>query len=131
MKFLIDECLHRSLLDVAAARGHDADFVPWIGKGGWQDWNLMPVILAEAYTFVTENRADFLRLFSVEQAHAGLVVFMRKAEPSVQCELFGVVLDELEQRPDLFNQVIMVEFDGSQAAATGIRFERTDLSRPD
>lgn len=131
MKFLIDECLHTTLVAVARHRGHDADHVNWIGKSGWQDWELMPIALEEAYTFVTENRDDFLRLFSLEPVHNGLVVFMRKSEPPVQRELFEVVLDVLGAAGDLFNQAFKVSFEGTQAAATDITYEQVDFSRPE
>jgi hypothetical protein len=38
-RFLIDECLNADLVAIAKARGYDADYVPHIGKAGWQDWN--------------------------------------------------------------------------------------------
>jgi hypothetical protein len=38
-RFLIDECLSGDLVATAKARGHEADYVPHIGKGGWQGWN--------------------------------------------------------------------------------------------
>ena len=40
-RFLIDECLSADLVATAKARGYDADYVPHIGKAGWQDWNLV------------------------------------------------------------------------------------------
>lgn len=131
MKFLIDECLHLSLVAVAKARGHEATHVAWIGKSGWQDWNLMRLVIDEAYTFVTENREDFLRLFSLEEAHYGLVVFMRKSTPPVQRELFELVLETLGGAGDLFNQAFKVRFDGAEAAATAIDWEIVDLSGPE
>lgn len=45
-RFLIDECLNGSLVAAAKARGYDAEYVPFIGKGGWQDWNLVPYAIA-------------------------------------------------------------------------------------
>ena len=130
MKFLIDECLHASLVGVARDRGHAADHVCWVGKSGWKDWDLMPFIAGDDFTFVTENREDFLRLFAQEEAHNGLVVFMKKSRPPLQRELFAAVLDELGTAGDLFNQAIKVEFEGSDQAATAISIERIDLSRP-
>lgn len=131
MRFLIDECLHASLVDVAQARGHDAAHVCRLGKSGWQDWNLMPFIVEEAFVFVTENREDFLRLFAQEEAHNGLVVFMHKSRPPLQRELFAVVLDDLGDGGDLFNQAIKVQFDGTEQHATRIILERIDLALPD
>ena len=60
MKFLIDECLSEELAHVAIASGYaESSHVVWIGKGGWQDWNLLRVIVSEDWTFVTRNAYDF------------------------------------------------------------------------
>lgn len=128
MNFLIDECLHRSLVDVAMARGHDATHVCWRGLGGNQDWNLMLIVIEESYTFVTNNTQDFLRLFAQEEAHAGLVVLLPNVKPALQRELFTAVLDELGEPGDLFNQAIKVRFVGDDRAE--IETERIDLSLP-
>ena len=55
-RFLIDECLSGSLVAAAKARGYHAEYVPFIGKGGWQDWNLIPYAIANDYIAVTMNR---------------------------------------------------------------------------
>ncbi|MGA2813095.1 MAG: DUF5615 family PIN-like protein [Candidatus Acidiferrum sp.] len=60
MKLLIDECLHTSLVQVAHAAGHLADHVNYLGPGSSKDWELMATIRAQDYTFVTNNRSDFL-----------------------------------------------------------------------
>ncbi len=44
MNFLIDECLHASLVEVAVERGHEATNVTYRGFRGVQDWNLMAPI---------------------------------------------------------------------------------------
>ena len=60
MKLLIDECLSEELAKRARGRGHaDASHVRWIGKGGAKDWDLMPVIVAGDWTFVTRNARNF------------------------------------------------------------------------
>jgi len=41
MKFLIDECLHTSLVTVAHDAGHVCDHVNFLGLGGHKDWQLM------------------------------------------------------------------------------------------
>ena len=38
MKFLIDECLHTSLVAIAQERGYQATHVNWIGLSGQADW---------------------------------------------------------------------------------------------
>jgi hypothetical protein len=62
VKLLIDECLHTSLVEVARAAGHLADHVNYLGLGSSKDWQLMATIRAQDYTFVTNNRSDFLAL---------------------------------------------------------------------
>ena len=46
MNFLIDECLHTSLVKVAEERGHDATHVNFRGLSGVQDWNLIALSAA-------------------------------------------------------------------------------------
>jgi hypothetical protein len=62
VRFLIDECLHTSLVRVAEARGHEARHVNWIGLSGETDWNLMLRIAAEDFTFVTNAVLDQIGL---------------------------------------------------------------------
>jgi predicted nuclease of predicted toxin-antitoxin system len=76
VKLLIDECLHTSLVTVAHSAGHSADHVSHRGLGGLQDWQLMLIIREQEYTFVTNNRSDFLDLHSREPLHAGVIVIV-------------------------------------------------------
>jgi predicted nuclease of predicted toxin-antitoxin system len=62
MKWLIDECLHVSLLELAHNRGYIADHVNYLGLGSSKDWELMSIVMEQSYTFVTNNRSDFLSL---------------------------------------------------------------------
>ena len=41
MRILIDECLSQKLVAAAKMRDHDATHVVFLGKKGWQDYNLM------------------------------------------------------------------------------------------
>ena len=110
-------------------RGHEATHVCFRGLAGTQDWNLMPLVIGDAFTFVTNNTKDFLRLFAQEEAHAGLIVLLPNVEPRLQCELFETVLDELGGAGDLFNQVIKVRF--TEDDETAIETERLDLASPE
>ena len=83
MKFLIDECLHTSLVSTAADRGHEAYHVNWLGLSGESDWDLMPRIVADGLTFVTNNARDFRKLFAREPIHAGLVIIVPQVTPLV------------------------------------------------
>ena len=59
-KFLIDECLSPDLAALARDRGFpESSHVTWLGKAGWQDWELKRFILEQDWTFVTRNSGDF------------------------------------------------------------------------
>ena len=108
MKFLIAECLHTSLVDVAVARGHEATHVNYRGLSGVQDWNLMAPIREGGFTFVTNNAKDFRRLHAREEVHAGLVILIPHVPPSEQRELFDAALDDLDMAPGLINEALEV-----------------------
>lgn len=111
MKLLIDECPHTSLVSIAHSAGHTADHVSHRGLGGLKDWQLMRVIREQEYTFVTNNRSDFLDLHDKEPLHAGVVVIIPNVVPSEQRELFAAALKHIDTR-DLTNTVVEVRFDG-------------------
>jgi len=114
LNFLIDECLHTSLVEVAQQRGHEAAHVTWRGMGGMQDWNLMAPIQEEFLTFVTNNAKDFRRLYAEAEIHAGLVIIVPQVRPAEQRILFAAVLDDLEGQ-ELLNEVIEIAFDDEGA----------------
>jgi predicted nuclease of predicted toxin-antitoxin system len=112
VNFLIDECLHTSLVDVAVQRGHQATHVNYRGLSGVQDWNLMAPIREGVFAFVTNNAKDFRRLYAQEGIHAGLIILIPNVPPSEQRELFDAALDDLAAAPDLINaalEVVIVE----------------------
>ena len=115
MKFLVDECLHTSLVEVAQAHGHEATHVTWRGWSGRQDWNLMDPILDEDFTFVTNNVKDFRRLYGARALHAGLVIVVRHVPPEIQRRLFDAVLDHIPLPGDLTNEVIEIVLDNHRA----------------
>ena len=108
MNFLIDECLHTSLVEVAVDRGHEATHITYRGLSGVQDWNLMAPIREGDLTFVTNNAKDFRRLYAQEDIHAGLVILIPNVPPSEQRELFDAALDDLEVSPGLINEALEV-----------------------
>jgi predicted nuclease of predicted toxin-antitoxin system len=59
MRFLIDECLHESLVGVARDAGFEATHVNHLGLSGKPDWELADRITKDEFTFVTNNRVDF------------------------------------------------------------------------
>jgi predicted nuclease of predicted toxin-antitoxin system len=109
VKLLIDECLHTSLVTVAHSAGHAADHVAHRGLGGLKDWQLMQVIREQEYTFVTNNRADFLTLHGKEPLHSGVIVIVPNIIPLQQRELFTAALKHTGTR-DLTNTVVEVRF---------------------
>ncbi|TAN56924.1 MAG: toxin-antitoxin system, toxin component, PIN family protein [Magnetospirillum sp.] len=115
MRFLIDECLHLSLVDVANAAGHEAHHVVRLGLQGRKDPEVMGRVRAEGFTLVTNNAVDFRRLYAREAIHAGLVVLLPQERPDMQRALFQAVFRCLGERDDLINKVIEVEIDGAEA----------------
>jgi predicted nuclease of predicted toxin-antitoxin system len=117
VKLLIDECLHTSLVEVAHAAGHVADHVNYLGLGSSKDWQLMSTIRAQDYTFVTNNRSDFLALHGQEALHAGVIIIIPNITPIHQRELFNAALQHIGAR-DLTNTVVEVEYAGSHIACS-------------
>jgi len=113
VKLLIDECLHTSLVEVAHAAGHVAAHVNYLGLGSSKDWQLIATIRAQDYTFVTNNRSDFLALLAREALHAGMIIIVPSVTPVRQRELFNAALEHIGAR-DLTNTVVEVEYAGNR-----------------
>ncbi|MGR7996941.1 DUF5615 family PIN-like protein [Xanthobacter sp. ZOL 2024] len=126
MKFLIDECLHTSLIGVAEQRGHECQHVNWLGLSGEADWDMMPRIVDGDYTFVTNNAADFRRFYAQREIHAGLVIIVPQVQPARQRALFDALLDTLQPGEELVNEVIEISLDADEAV-----FTRYDLPQAD
>ncbi len=110
MRLLIDECLHESLTEVAHGAGLDAAHVNHLGLSGKPDWELAQRIAADELTFVTNNRLDFIRLFSKMDIHAGLIVLVQSVAPRLQRALFTAAIEFLDGR-EMVNSVIEVMLD--------------------
>ena len=122
MKLLIDECLSAELAFLARERGYyEASHVIWIGKSGWKDWQLKPVILQGDWTFVTKNSIDFRGptlapgtkgQYADVTLHAGLICLNGHVGMNLvlQLELFSEALDELDADRDLINQVLEARY---------------------
>ena len=111
MRFLIDECLHESLVGLAHAAGFEATHVNHLGLSGKPDWALTERIVRDEYTFVTNNRVDFIQLFGAIDLHAGLIILVPNVVPNLQRALFEGALQYLSGR-DLANAVIEVSLEG-------------------
>jgi hypothetical protein len=134
-KLLIDECLSAELALMARERGHhEASHVVWIGKSGWKDWELKDLLLNEDWALVTWNCVDFRGpkqnpgakgQYSDVQLHAGLICLdvPLGMDLATQLQLFALVLDELDESPDLTNQVIEVSRSENEESAEIIRYE--------
>jgi hypothetical protein len=121
LKFLVDECLSLDLVEVARSRGYpESSHVVWMGKSGWKDWQLKPFILAGDWTFVTRNSVDFRGSadrpgrggqYSDVALHAGLICINGPdgMTAELQCELFGIALDEAGDGEPFVNEVIEVD----------------------
>jgi predicted nuclease of predicted toxin-antitoxin system len=114
LKILIDECLHPSLVEVAALRGHEAYHVAHHGLAATKDWNLMPVIVEGDFVFVTNNARDFRRLYAAQPLHAGLVIVVPQLPPPLQRQVFDVVLDEIGGEDGIVNEAIEVTIDDGE-----------------
>ncbi len=111
MKFLVDECLHTSLTQVANNAGHEAHHVNWRGWSGFKDNQLREVILREEFVFVTNNARDFRKLMGEIELHAGLIVILPNVTPAGQREFFERALREVARLQDMINKVVEVDHD--------------------
>jgi len=138
-KFLIDECLSPKLAEIARTRGHyEASHVTWIGKAGWQDWDLMRVVLDEDWVLVTRNSDDFRGpsdspgskgQYAGVTLHAGLICINGPpdVDRALQSSLFDFVLNEVDGNANLINQVLEITY----RAADAIEVIRYKLPRDD
>ena len=55
----------------------------------------MAFILEDNYPFGTNNRSDFLGLYSKASLHAGLIILVPNVTPVRQRELFQAALDHV------------------------------------
>jgi len=111
MRFLIDECLHESLVEVAHGAGFEATHVNHVGLSGKPDWVLADRIVKDEFTFVTNNRVDFIRLFGRMELHAGLIIIVPNASPTIQRAMFEAAILYLAGK-ELINAAIEVSLEG-------------------
>ncbi len=124
MKFLIDECLHTSLVGVANDVGYEAHHVVHLGLQGAEDHVLMGRVRKQDLIFVTNNDLDFQKLFAKESLHAGLIIIVPSVSPQLQRELFKSALDFIFGNEPL-NSAIRVSWGGGN-----ITVEAFDLAKP-
>jgi predicted nuclease of predicted toxin-antitoxin system len=114
LRFLIDECLHPTLADVAHGAGHEAHHVNFLGLASTKDHDLIPRILEGDFVFVTNNAADFRRLYQAQAIHAGLVIIVPQTPPSQQRALFLAAMEEIGPDNGLINEALEVLIDGDE-----------------
>lgn len=111
MRLLVDECLHTSLVEIANETGFEAHHGVRLGLKGSQDYQLLRRIQTDGFVFVTNNALDFLKLYSKESFHPGLIVIVPNSPPAVQRKLFKAALAEAN-RTEPTNEVIQVALKG-------------------
>ena len=85
---------------------------------GQPDWALAERIVKDEFTFVTNNRVDFLRIFRKMELHPGLVVLVPNVVPALQRALFEGAIRYLAGR-DLVNTVIEAYLEGKTVRCVG------------
>jgi predicted nuclease of predicted toxin-antitoxin system len=118
LKFLIDECLTVELVEEAHAAAFEAYHIVQVGKAGWKDWNIASFAEQQDLTIVTNNAADFLKIYSRRQVHPGLVIIIPSVPVKIQRELFRVALDAIGNVTDLVNKVLEVDIAENRTSAT-------------
>jgi predicted nuclease of predicted toxin-antitoxin system len=110
--FLVDECLHPSLVDVANEMGFPAHHVDRLGLKGTPDRQLLKRAESQNLTLVTNNAIDFKRLYARAGIHSGLILILPMVRPPRQRLLFRAALRAVTGRADLINRVIEVDQEG-------------------
>jgi predicted nuclease of predicted toxin-antitoxin system len=108
VRFLIDECLHTSLIRVANEAGHEAHHVVYRAWAGLEDHELRAIILREEFVFATNDGRDFLELLAETELHPRLVIIVPNEKPPVQREMFRAALRTVTPLPSTVNKVIEV-----------------------
>lgn len=113
IRLLFDECMSPRLVGFAHRRGFDATHVIYLDLASTPDRHLLPVIAGGDYTFVTNNRRDFIRLYRHVDLHAGLLIVVPSRRYEEQRRLVGIALEAIEATKfDTVNQLIEVSADG-------------------
>ena len=117
MIFLVDECLHTSLVGVAEGSGFEAHHVVYLGMQGWKDHDVLDRVKERDYTFVTNNAVDFRRLYAGVSLHAGLIILVPSVVPAMQREMFQAVLHVIGDTT-VVNTVVEVDIEAGQIEVT-------------
>ncbi len=115
MTFLIDECLHPSLVGVAEERDHQAHYLVYLGMQGWKDPDVLKTG-CRAGLHAGDQQCRRLSSFvcgpgSSRRANHHCSECDTKAATGT----FGAVLDHLDKRA-LVNTVVEVGFEDDRVA---------------
>ena len=112
--FLIDENLTPAMVEVGKERGILVQHVAHIGMASAHDFEVTAYAVRNDMICVTNDRADYLRLYARQDVHPGLAIINENVRGPVQVELFERLLDHLEGlNYELVDQVIEIARDGS------------------
>ena len=111
MRFLIDENLSPTLVDLARQRGYEAMAVRDLGLLNAKDWTLLERVQNEDWTLVTNNVGEFRKRYARKTTlHAGVVFLVDvDAGRDVQQLAFAAALDEIGVNADLVNLELLVD----------------------
>ena len=110
MKFLIDECLTTRLVRVANDHGHESHHVAHLNLAGLKDWDVTDYAITHDCVLVTNNAADFRRLYAERELHPGLVILIPNVPIELQQRLFTAALVQIAEDGEPVNQVLEVDF---------------------
>ena len=116
MRLLIDECLSPGLVHIAQQSGHEAYHLAHIGRAGSEDWQIVELALARDMVMVTNNAADFRRLYATQELHPGLLIVVPNVARQTQLRLFRAALARLRVIGELVNKALEVGLDGDEVS---------------
>ncbi|QDQ27170.1 hypothetical protein FNU76_12800 [Chitinimonas arctica] len=135
-KLLIDECLSPELVQRAIDAGYlESTCIRYRGLAGTKDWRLIEHVVANDFTFVTNNSIDFRGssghpggLHAKQPIHAGLICLnsAQVMDLARQHDLFGIVLSELAGLNDLINTALEV----SEAEDGAVKLKTYTIPHP-
>lgn len=116
LKLLIDECVTPLLVAVAQEFGYVAHFIHHRGWGTLRDDQLLPRLLTDDLTIVTNNRTDWLGLLGEEDLHPGVIVIIENVPRAAEIEHFTRVMVAIAGLSGLVNTAVEVSADGTVRA---------------
>jgi|SRR5208337_1126086 len=86
MRFLIDENLSPTLVDLARERGYEAMAVRDLGLLNAKDWTLLARVQNEDWTLVANNIGEFRKRYARKATlHAGVVFLVDVDAAGLRC----------------------------------------------